>query len=401
MFGTISELDSEIVLLCMIQREAESLLRTLAHEFKAVAVVGPRQSGKTTLVRSVFADKPYVSLENPDVRAFATQDMRSFLAQFPLGAVLDEAQRAPELFSYLQQILDDSPERGRFILTGSNNFLLQENISQSLAGRIAYLNLLPFTLNELPPDAVSDSDEWMLKGGYPAIHDGRTGRANWFANYVRTYVERDVRQIRNITDLFAFERFMRLCAGRTGQLLNLSNLAVEAGVDSKTIASWIGVLESSFIIHLLRPFHVNFNKRVVKMPKLLFLDTGLACALMGITERNQLALHPMRGALFENLVTSELIKRLGHQGRIAQTWFWRDHKGHEVDLLIEEAGRTTPIEIKSGRTIQPEFFAELEYWTKLSGETGSVLIHGGDARQERSNGVRVLPWNGLFEAISI
>jgi predicted AAA+ superfamily ATPase len=385
----------------MIQREAESLLRTLAHEFKAVAVVGPRQSGKTTLVRSVFADKPYVSLENPDSRAFAIQDIRSFLAQFPLGAVLDEAQRVPELFSYLQQILDDSPERGKFILTGSNNFLLQENISQSLAGRIAYLNLLPFTLNELPPDAVSDADEWMLKGGYPAIHDGRTGRANWFANYVRTYVERDVRQIRNITDLFAFERFMRLCAGRTGQLLNLSNLAVEAGVDSKTIASWIGVLESSFIIHLLRPFHVNFNKRVVKMPKLLFLDTGLACALMGITERNQLALHPMRGALFENLVTSELIKRLGHQGRFAQTWFWRDHKGHEVDLLIEEAGRTIPVEIKSGRTIQPEFFAELEYWTKLSGETGSVLIHAGNARQERSNGVRVLPWNGLFEAIGL
>lgn len=397
--GTVSESNSEFVPLCMIKREAESLLRSLAAEFKAVAVVGPRQSGKTTLVRSVFADKPYVSLENPDARAFATQDTRSFLAQFPHGAVLDEAQRVPELFSYLQQILDESPERGKFILTGSNHFLLQENISQSLAGRIAFLNLLPFTLNELPAGAVNDADDWMLKGGYPAIHDGHTSSANWFANYIRTYVERDVRQIKNITDLHAFERFMRLCAGRTGQLLNMSNLAIEVGVDSKTIASWISVLESSFIIHLLRPFHVNFNKRVVKMPKLVFLDTGLACALLGITERSQLTLHPLRGPLFENLITSELIKRLGHQGRFAQTWFWRDHKGHEVALLIEEAGRTTPVEIKSGRTIHPEFFSELEYWTKLSGEPGSVLIHAGDARQERSNGVRVLPWNGLFEAI--
>jgi uncharacterized protein len=384
----------------MFKREAESLLRTLAAEFKAVAVVGPRQSGKTTLVRSVFADKPYASLENPDIRSFATEDTRSFLAQYPVGAVLDEAQRVPALFSYLQQILDESPERGRFILTGSNHFLLQENISQSLAGRIAYLNLLPFTLNELPPGAVDDADDWMLKGGYPAIHDGHGSRSNWFANYIRTYVERDVRQIKNIADLFAFERFLRLCAGRTGQLLNMSNLAIEAGVDSKTIASWLGILESSFIIHLLRPYHVNFNKRVVKTPKLLFLDTGLACALLGITERNQLALHPMRGSLFENLVATEIIKRLGHQGRIAQSWFWRDQKGHEVDLLIEEAGRITPIEIKSGRTIQPEFFSGLEYWAKLSGTTSGVLIHGGDARQQRSNGMQVLPWNALFDVIA-
>jgi hypothetical protein len=383
----------------MIQREAESTLRTLAAEFKAVAVVGPRQSGKTTLVRSVFADKPYVSLENPDVRAFAMEDTRSFLAQYPKGAVFDEAQRVPALFSYLQQILDESPERGKYILTGSNHFLLQESISQSLAGRIAYLNLMPFTLNELPSGAVHDADDWMLKGGYPAIHDGPGSRTNWFGNYIRTYVERDVRQIKNIADLFAFERFLRLCAGRTGQLLNMSNLAIEAGVDSKTIASWIGILESSFIVHLLRPYHVNFNKRVVKTPKLLFLDTGLACALLGITERDQLVLHPMRGSLFENLITAELIKRLGHQGRHAQVWFWRDQKGHEVDLLIEEAGRITPVEIKSGRTIQAEFFAGLEYWTKLSGGMSGMLIHAGDALQERSSGIRVLPWNGLFEAI--
>jgi predicted AAA+ superfamily ATPase len=340
-----------------------------------------------------------VSLEDPDVRNFATEDTRSFLAQYPTGAVLDEAQRVPALFSYLQRILDDSRERGKFILTGSNHFLLQDNISQSLAGRIAYLDLLPFTLNELPPGAIEDADDWMLKGGYPAIHEGGIGRTSWFANYIRTYVERDVRQIKNVSDLHVFERFLRLCAGRTGQLLNMSNLALETGVDSKTIASWIGILESSFIVHLLRPYHVNFNKRVVKTPKLFFLDTGLACALLGITDRNQLTLHPMRGSLFENLITSELLKRLGHQGRHAQSWFWRDQKGHEVDLLIEEAGRIIPIEIKSGRTIQGEFFGGLEYWTKLSGGTAGVLIHSGDARQERSNGIKVLPWNGLFEAV--
>lgn len=230
-----------------------------------MAVVGPRQSDKTTLTRAVFPDKPYVSLENPDRRAEALTDARSFLARYPDGAIIDEAQRVPDLFSYLQGVLDDRPDRGRFILTGSNHFLLQENISQSLAGRIAYLNLLPFTLNELPAGAVSDADDWMLKGGYPPVHDGITDRSLWFANYIRTYVDRDVRRIRNITDLFTFERFMRLCAGRGGKLLNFSNLAMEAGVDGKTAASWMSVLVSSFIVHLVRPYHTNYNKRLVKI----------------------------------------------------------------------------------------------------------------------------------------
>lgn len=383
----------------MLHREAEPLLRKLARQFKAVAVVGPRQSGKTTLVRAVFPEKRYASLENPDVRALATDDPRGFLDQFPEGGVLDEVQRVPHLFSYLQQILDDRPERGRFILTGSDHFLLQENISQSLAGRIAYLDLLPFTLNELPAGALIGPDDGVLKGGYPPIHDGVTDRAIWFANYIRTYVERDVRQISNITNLHLFGRFMRLCAGRTGQLLNMSNLAAETGMDNKTIASWIGVLESSFIIRLLRPYHVNYNKRVVKTPKLYFLDTGLACALLGIMDTAQLALHPLRGSLFENLVVAEFIKRLGHQGRLAHTWFWRDHKGREIDLLVEEGRQLTPVEIKSGRTVHPDFFNGLAYWSMLSGDPGGVLVYGGDDRQVRSNGIRVLPWNGLFEAI--
>jgi len=383
----------------MFRRQASEYLLRLAHQFKAVAVVGPRQSGKTTLVREVFASKPYATLESPDTRSFAVSDPRGFLAQFPNGAVLDEAQRAPELFSYLQEVLDGSDTRGRFILTGSNHFLLQENISQSLAGRIAYLNLLPFTLNELPPGTFNDPDQWLLNGGYPPLFDERTDRDTWFANYIRTYVERDVRLIRNITDLHAFERFLRLCAGRVGQLLNMSNLAIEAGVDGKTIAGWLSVLESSFIIHLLRPHHVNFNKRVVKMPKLYFVDTGLACALLGIRDVRTLAVHPFRGALFENAVISELRKVAGHQGRLTAFHFWRDSKGFEVDLLLEDGGRLTPLEIKSGRTVQPDLFSGLAHWSTLSNTPGGVLIHAGEQRQLRSDGVQVLPWHAALEAL--
>jgi len=383
----------------MIPRNAKEELLLLASEFKAVAVTGPRQSGKTTLVRAVFPDRPYVSLENPDTRTFALQDPRGFLGQFSEGAIIDEAQRAPELFSYLQQVLDDSPKRGHFILTGSNNFLLQGSISQSLAGRIAYLNLLPFTLNELPPSSVTELNAWMLRGGYPPLYDGSPEPSRWFANYIRTYIERDVRQIKNITDLNTFERFVRLCAGRTGQLLNMNSLALETGVDNKTIASWISVLESSFVVFLLRPHHRNFNKRLVKMPKLYFYDTGLACALLGISEVSNLALHPFRGALFENLVISELLKERLHGGKQGGLYFWRNSVGNEIDLLIEDNNRLFPIEIKSGSTIQPAFFKGISYWEKLSGVQGGAVIYGGDGRQERSNGITVVPWKEMHTVL--
>lgn len=246
----------------MIKREAEIELHALSGQFKAVAVIGPRQSGKTTLVRMVFKDKPYANLENPDIRKFALEDPRGFLSNFPQGAVLDEIQRAPELFSYLQQILDDTSEKGLFILTGSNNFLLQQNISQSLAGRVGYLFLLPLSLNEIN-DKEFNISQLIFKGGYPALHSEITEPAKWYPNYIRTYVERDVRMIKNITDLFAFERFLRLCAGRIGQLLNMSNLAIEVGVDIKTIGSWIGILETSFIVFRLQPYYANFKKRKI------------------------------------------------------------------------------------------------------------------------------------------
>lgn len=282
----------------------------MATHFKALAIVGPRQSGKTTLARTVFKDIPYVSLENPDTRAFANGDPRGFLEQFKDGAIFDEAQRSPDLFSYLQQILDEKQENGRFILTGSNNFLLQENISQSLAGRIAYLYLLPFSQEETEKASQRrfSVEEALFYGGYPPIFDKQIPPEKWLPNYISTYVERDVRQIKNINNLALFERFLKLCAGRIGQLLNMNSLAIEAGVDSKTIASWLSVLESSFIIHLLKPHHKNFNKRLVKMPKLYFYDTGLACSLLGITKTEQIVLHPLKGNLFENYVIAELIK---------------------------------------------------------------------------------------------
>lgn len=261
----------------MIKREAEEELMKLASQFKAVALIGPRQSGKTTLARHAFRDKPYVNLENPDIRRFALEDTRGFFAQYKGGAILDEAQRVPQLFSYLQQMLDEDKTAGRFIITGSNNFLLQENISQSLAGRIAYLILLPFSLTELQETKTGRLPDFLFNGLYPPIYDQPVETKTWYANYIRTYIERDVRQLKNISDLFAFERFVRLCAGRIGQLLNMSNLAVEVGVDTKTINSWMGILESSFIIYKLQPHHRNFNKRVVKMPKIYFYDTGLAC----------------------------------------------------------------------------------------------------------------------------
>lgn len=381
----------------MIIRDAQIELTQLAQQFKAIAVIGPRQAGKTTLVRVTFPNKPYVSLENPDTRRFALEDPRGFLSQFPEGAILDEAQRTPEIFSYLQQILDEADKSGLFVLTGSNNFLLQENISQSLAGRIGYQQLLPFTINELGNQCPDTIDKSMIKGGYPPLYDGNFEINTWFANYIRTYVERDVRQIKGISDLLIFERFVRLCAGRTGQLLNMNNLSVEVGVDSKTIASWLSVLESSFIIFRLKPHHQNFNKRLVKMPKLYFHDTGLACALLGIRDADTLKLHPLRGALFENFVISEIQKFKLHNGKLADLYFWRDSKGNEVNLLIEENGKIVPIEIKSGMTVQPSFFGGLEYWNKLSEGNGGRLIYGGDQLQKRSNGITLLPWRQMHD----
>ncbi|HNX84687.1 MAG: DUF4143 domain-containing protein [Bacteroidales bacterium] len=378
----------------MITREAETELRILAEQFKAVAVLGPRQSGKTTLVRKVFESKPYVSLENPDMRLFAMDDPKGFISNYPDGAVLDEIQRVPELFSYLQQILDDQTANGFFILTGSNNFLLQESISQSLAGRVAYLFLLPLTISEIG-DRESNINSVLFSGCYPALYNNTTDPARFYANYIRTYVERDVRLIRNITDLYAFEKFLRLCSGRIGQLLNMSSLASEVGVDLKTIGSWIGVLEASFILFRLQPHHMNFNKRIVKMPKLYFYDTGLAAALLGIEKADYLTMHPSRGSLFENMVIVDFLKNRYNRGRLSNLYFWRDNTGNEIDLLIDNGISQIPVEIKSGQTLSEESLRGLRFWSKLTGIEEGYLIYGGGEIQKRSNGITAVPINSL------
>lgn len=364
-------------------------------QYRAVAVVGPRQSGKTTLVRQVFPDKTYVNLENIDTRRFAMEDPRGFLSGLSEGAIIDEIQRVPELFSYLQQILDENPVKGLFILTGSNNFLLQEKISQSLTGRVGYLFLLPLSLTELGKPLPATS-ELIFRGFYPELYAERSMDAGkYYDNYIRTYVERDVRLIKNIVDLYAFERFIRLCAGRTGQLLNINSLAIEVGVDNKTINSWLSVLETSFITFRLQPFHKNYNKRIVKMAKLYFYDVGLASSLLGIENKEQLALHPLRGNLFENLVVCEFLKTRFNQGKRNNLFFWRDNVGTEIDLLIEHTDRLLPVEIKSGQTITDEYFKSLNRWLKISGIDEGYVIYAGNQIQNRSNGITVLPYTEL------
>lgn len=378
----------------MIPRIAADELTTLTGQFKVVAVVGPRQSGKTTLTRNCFPEKKYVSLENPDQRRFAQEDPRGFLSQFTEGAIFDEAQNTPELFSYLQQIIDESPGPGKYILTGSNNFLLQNSIVQSLAGRIAYLYLLPFSVNELSNTDLMphNLNEILYKGMYPPVYAQKIPPEKWYPDYIRTYIERDVRLIKNITDLSAFERLLKLCAGRTGQLLNMSSLGIEVGVDSKTIASWIGVLESCFIIHLLRPHHQNFSKRVVKMPKLYFYDTGLVCSLLGIHSVDQLVLHPLRGNIFETFIISELIKKRHNTGKPDNLFFWRDNKGNEVDVIIDEGNKLYPVGIKAGHTVTSDYFKGIRFWNQLTGNNGGEVIFAGNEGQKRSSGIEVNPW---------
>lgn len=381
----------------MIERNAIAKVKQLARAFKAVAVTGARQSGKTTLVKQVFKDKPYVSLENPVSRRYALEDPQGFLADYPKGAILDEVQRVPELFSYLQEVLDNSKKKALFVLTGSNNFLWQQTISQTLAGRIGYLNLLPFSLAELTraKKLPATDDALMLKGFYPPVYDQKIPPADWCANYVRTYIERDVRQLKNITDLSTFERFVRLLAGRTGQELNHSALAVEAGVDVKTIQSWIGILESSFIVYLLKPHYRNFNKTLVKRPKLYFYDTALVCWLLGIYNTKQLSTHPSRGAIFEGMVVTEMVKHRTNAGLPVNLFYWRDKTGHEIDIIVDRAGRLVPVEIKAGKTISSEYFKNLEYWSRLSGAKRSLVLYGGDQQQQRSSGRAVFNWRSL------
>jgi len=383
----------------MIDRDIAPRLAAAARSFPALTITGPRQSGKSTLCRQLFPRYPYANLEAPDVRRFALEDPRAFLAQFPDGAVLDEIQRAPELTSYLQPIIDANPAPGRWILTGSQHFALLEPVSQSLAGRSAVFHLLPLTWQEVCrfDRQPASLDEALLGGGYPRIYDRQLDPAEWLSAYVATYVERDVRQVANVGDLVTFQRFVSLCAGRTAQLLNFSNLAADAGVAQPTAKAWLSILEASFIAFRLPAWSGNLRKRLVKMPKLHFYDSGLACWLLGIRDAAQLRSHPLRGAIFESWAVAEIAKHRANAGENAGLYFYRDRNGVEADLLVEGAGGLVVVEVKAGETVTTDLLSPAR---RIAGVLGARvtglprIVYGGDARQDRGD-CRLLPWNAI------
>jgi uncharacterized protein len=378
-----------------LPRIAAAKLKYLAENVRAVAVVGPRQCGKTTLCKAVFPEKPYVSLENPNQLDWALTDPVGFLKTFPNGAIIDEAQNAPQLFSWLQQILDEDPmARGKFILSGSNQFNLMDTIQQSLAGRIGYLELLPFALEEWPSPTSLKVEDWLLLGGYPEVITGLSAPDVWFPGYLKTYVERDVRQLSNIINLQGFIRFIRLCAARIGTELNMSNLGVEAGINIKTVKEWLSVLQTSNIIWLLEPYYNNLSKRVVKSPKLYFHDTGLAAWLLEIG--HNIALHPFKGNLFENAVINDLLKYQQHRiGTRKNVYFWKDSNGREIDLLLVHQSKLLPIEIKSGMTPNNDYFKQLQHFTMINGSKTGTVIYAGEDERVYPNGFDLKSWRCL------
>jgi len=372
----------------MIPRVLQSVLEQLAAQYPIVTVTGPRQSGKTTLCRAAFPDKPYVNLESPDVRAFAQSDPRGFLATYAGGAILDEIQRVPDLVSYLQPIVDENKAPGRFILTGSQQFEVMTTITQSLAGRTALLKLLPLSLEELTGSAIDlGIDRLLLTGFYPRIYDVGIDPTQALGDYVATYVERDIRQLITIKDLTLFEKFVRLCAGRIGQLLNLHSLGNDVGISHTTARNWLTLLEASYVVYLLQPWHTSISKRQIKTPKLYFYDVGLASYLLGAENELHINRHPLKGNLFENLVVLEALKYRYNRGKRSNLYFWRDAKGNEVDLLIEDGPNVIPVEIKAGATISKDYFKGLRsFATKLPvSPKASALVYGGSERQRRSD----------------
>lgn len=371
----------------MVQRTAQSFLLQLARWYPAVALTGPRQAGKSTLARATFPTLPYVSLEDPDTQAFAIDDPCGFLGRYPDGAILDEVQRTPVLFSALQGCLDADRRMGRFILTGSYQFGMQQGISQSLAGRVGHLHLLPFSWEELASThhAAPTLPVALWKGGYPPVHDRGIPPGTWLADYVTTYVERDLRQLVHVRDLATFQRFLRMCATRTAQVVNLSGLAADCGVSHNTAKAWLSALEASHVVHLVPPWHSNLGKRLVKAPKLYFLDVGLAAWLAGLRREEDVELGGLRGPLFETWVASECIKHQRHRGRTPDLYHWRDAHGHEVDLLLEIGpGRVLAMECKSGQTVANDWFPPLAKLAHVIPGLRGALIFGGDASQPRN-----------------
>lgn len=390
----------------MIARKLTTKLLELARYYPVVAVTGPRQAGKTTLCQATFPDKPYVSLESLDIREFAHNDPRGFLHEYRQGAILDEIQQAPGLVSYLQTEVDEHPQPGRFILTGSQHLAITQTISQSLAGRCGLLTLLPPDLEELRgfPAIADDLFTLLWQGSYPRIYDRNIPADQWLGDYIATYVQRDVRQVVNVGDLLGFATFLKLCAGRTGQEINLSALGGDAGVSHNTAKAWLSILEASYIIHRLPAWHSTIRKQVVKAPKLHFFDSGLVCALLQIREPNQLKLHPLRGAIFESWVVAELYKTLAHLGEQPLMHHFRESRGLEMDVLVQHGNRLHAVEVKSGATAAQDFFKGFSTFTErmrgagLSSDIVNSVVYGGEASQQRS-AARLVGWrdvNGIL-----
>lgn len=381
----------------MIPRQATSTLQRFAKGFPILALTGPRQSGKTTLAKHVFAQKAYVSLENPDELEFANSDPRRFLARFDEGAILDEVQRCPALLSWLQTLVDERGVMGDFVLTGSAQFELIEGITQSLAGRVGRVELLPLSSQELSAaqKLPSDLNTLLLQGGYPSLYDRDVSPQDWFGNYIATYIERDVRQLMAVRDLSQFQRFVKMCAARSGQLLNLTALGADCGLSATTAREWLSVLEASYLVTRLQPHHQNFGKRLVKSPKLYFLDVGLMAWLLGIRDTNTLDTHAARGALFETFIVSELVKQRFNQGQPSDLYFWRDSTGHEVDVLLDTPAGLQAIEIKSGSTFASEWIKGTLKWQTLAGSgLAPQIVFGGEGAFERDD-CQVIGWQHL------
>lgn len=386
----------------MFPREIEKELNSLKDDYPVITIIGPRQSGKTTLVKSVFPDKPYVNLEDPDVRDLAILDPRSFLERYPDGAILDEIQRVPALLSYIQTLVDASDKKGLFILTGSHQMALHEAVSQSLAGRTALLSLLPMSLNELEKSDIKLSlDEALLKGGYPRIYKDRLDPTKAYRNYFQTYVERDVRQLINVKHLIQFERFVRICAGRTGQIVNFSEIGSEIGISSHTVKEWISILEASFIIFRLQPYFENFGKRLIKSHKLFFTDVGLATYLLGIENEMQMTRDPLRGHLVENLVVLEMLKWRHNQGLDPQLYYYRDTQKNEIDVIFKKGHELVPIEIKSSKTFHSEFISKIKFFQKLTGSRSpqAYLIYGGE-NEQKIHSTTLLNFRKAYKALA-